>query len=318
MNTSTATLSDSQRTKEKAILGAIVFDTIVTLVFAFAAFLSGSMTAISEVIRMMMLLVIEYAAFSVLKKSHRGLFSEYQYGTGKIERMTNILVAIGLLIVSAFIFQTLFTRTDNTAISSDLLIIAVISATANLMVNYYFAAAFIRANEDETSIIVEAQIEARTAKTIASAVVLAILVMTAMLKDPVASRMIDTAGSMFVAVYMLFIAYGLIRRSLPEILDRTIADPEHFQLIRLLVKHFDAYDGLLDYQARRSGNDLFIIMQLAFFADQTLGEVQQRLAPLREAVEAEMPGSKVTIEQSILPPKHRSKASAATLSRPGH
>lgn len=300
MSPSTPRLSANEVTKEKALLGAIIFDTAVTLIFAFAAFLSGSMTAISEVIRMMMLLVIEYAAYAVLRKSHRGLFSEYQYGTGKIERMTNILVAIGLLIVSAFIFQTLLTRPEYTAISSEILIIAIISATANLMVNYYFSAAFIRANEHESSIIVSAQIAARAAKTVASAVVLAVLVIAAMLKDPVASRMIDTAGSIFIALYMLFIAYGLIKRSLPEILDRTIADPEHFQLIRLLVKYFDHYDGLLDYQARRSGNDLFIILRLCFLADQTFGAVQQRIGPLRNAIETEIPGSKVTIEQSLL------------------
>ncbi len=300
MTRSAYELTPQQLEKEKAVFWAIVLDTIILIFFTIAGSLSGSMTALSEIVRFMLLLSIEYVSYVVLKRAHRDKFNEFEYGTGKIERITNLLVAFGLILSSLYIFSKAISISDSAPLSTNSLLLTLIAATINLMANYYFSIAFIRSNETESSVIISSQIAARIAKTVASVVVLAILMLTLWLPDPKSARIVDLLGSIFLIGYMIVIAYGLIKESLPEILDRTIPEPEHYQILRILTEHFDDYDGFTGYKARRSGKDLFILLNLCFFPQCTLGQIEARLAPLRQALEAELPGSTITIEPEIM------------------
>ncbi|WP_319467907.1 cation transporter [uncultured Pseudodesulfovibrio sp.] len=300
MTGSAQKLTAQQLEKEKAVFWAIVLDTTILVFFTIAGSLSGSMTAISEIIRFMLLLSIEYVSYVVLKRAHRDKFNEFEYGTGKIERITNLMVAFGLLLSSLYIFSKVISMSDSAPLSTNSLMLTIIAATVNLMANYYFSIAFIRSNQTESSVIISSQIAARIAKTVASVVVLGILMLTLWLPDPKSARIVDLLGSIFLIGYMVVIAYGLIKESLPEILDRTVPEPEHYQILRILTEHFDNYDGFTGYKARRSGKDLFILLNLGFFSQHTLAQIESRLTPLRQALEAELPGSTVTIEPEIM------------------
>ena len=300
MTGSAQKLTAQQLEKEKAVFWAIVLDTTILVFFTIAGSLSGSMTAISEIIRFMLLLSIEYVSYVVLKRAHRDKFNEFEYGTGKIERITNLMVAFGLLLSSLYIFSKVISMSDSAPLSTNSLMLTIIAATVNLMANYYFSIAFIRSNQTESSVIISSQIAARIAKTVASVVVLGILMLTLWLPDPKSARIVDLLGSIFLIGYMVVIAYGLIKESLPEILDRTVPEPEHYQILRILTEHFDNYDGFTGYKARRSGKDLFILLNLGFFSQHTLAQIESRLTPLRHALEAELPGSTVTIEPEIM------------------
>lgn len=293
-------LTPEQLEKEKAVFWAIVLDTIILVLLTVTGLLSGSMTALSEIIRFMLLLTIEYVSYAVLKRAHRGRFNEFEYGTGKIERITNLLIAFGLLLSSLYILFKIFSASESVPISTNALMLTIVSANINLMANYYFSVMFIRSNRTEASTIISSQIAARIAKTVASVVVLAILMLTLWLPDPRSARIVDLVGSVFLVGYMVYTAAGLIKESLPEILDRTIPEPEHYQLLRILASHFDNYDGFNGYKARRSGKDLFILLNLGFLPTRTMEQIEARLIPIRQAIESELPGSSVTIESDIM------------------
>ncbi len=300
MSKAACMLTPQQREKEKAVFWAIVIDSVILAFFSIAGLFSGSMTALSEVIRILLLLTIEFVSYVVLKRAHRDRFNEFEYGTGKIERITNLLVAFGLLLSSIYILSRIFSLSESAPISTNSLMLAILSATVNLMANYYFSIVFIRSNQTESSVIVSSQIAARIAKTVASVVVLGILMLTLWLPDPRSARIVDLVGSLFLVGYMIVISCGLIKESLPEILDRTIPEPEHYQLLRILAENVDHYDGFNGYKARRSGKDLFILLNLCFFPDQTLEQIEERLAPVRIAIRKELPGSVVTIEPEVM------------------
>jgi cation diffusion facilitator family transporter len=293
-------LSPQNLEKERAVLLAITLDTVLLFFLGTVGLLSGSMTALSEVIRYVLLLVIEYVSYMVLRRAHRGEFNEYEYGTGKIERITNLLVAFGLVLSSLYIFSKIISLEDSAPLSTNSLMLTMIGANFNLIINYYFSVALIHSNRRDSSVIISSQIAARIAKTVASVVVFGVLVLTLWLPDPRSARIVDLFGSIFLVGYMIVIAYGLVKESLPEILDRTIPEPEHFQILRILTEHFEQYDGFSGYKARRSGKDLFILLKLGFFPELTLEQIDTRLRPLRHAFEAELPGSTITIEPEIM------------------
>ena len=240
---SSASLTQEQRDKELAVLWAILLDSLLLVFYVIVGLFSGSMTFISEVIRALLLTVIEYVSYFVLRRTHRGQFKEFEFGTGKIERIVNLLVAFGLCLACFYIFNKILATGHDTPISAPNLVLAVILADINLIVNIYLTFSFIRVNRGESSVIIASQIKSRQAKTVASAVVLGVLVLTLWMPDPNLARTVDICGSIFVMGYMLIIAYGLVKESLPEILDRTVPEPEQFQIIRVLTDHFDQFDG---------------------------------------------------------------------------
>ena len=293
-------LSPDQRDKENAVLWAIVLDTTLLVFYMIVGLLSGSLTALSELVRCVLLLTIEYVSYVVLRRTHRSGYTDFEFGTGKIERVTNLLVAFGLVLSSVYIFSKAVTMGDDVPLSTNSLLLTMIAANINLMVNYYCSVLFVRSNREEKSVIMASQIAARIAKTVASIIVFVVLVLALWLPDPRAARLVDLWGSIFLVCYMLITAYGLIKESLPEILDRTIPEPEHYQILRILAENFEQYDGFNNYKARRSGKDLFILLNLGFFSQQSLEEIEGRLKPLRHALESEFPGSSITIEPEIM------------------
>lgn len=294
-------LTPAQKAKESAVFWAIVLDVGITVFMVFVGVLSGSMTVISEVARIILLLGIEIISYMVLCRAHRGRFKEFEFGIGKIERIVNLMVAFGLCITCLYIFGKLMSMDDAAPLSTHSLFLAVVAADLNLIINVWFTMAFIRANRTESSIIIASQIKSRLAKTVASVIVLLVLMLALWLPDPRSARVVDTLGSIFVLCYMVIIAAGLIKESLPEILDRTVPDPEHFRILRILITHFDRYDGFHGYVVRRSGKDLFIMLTLGFYPDNTLDRIEARLAPLRRDLTSELPGSQVAIIPEIIP-----------------
>ena len=297
---SDVTLTQEQRDKESAVLSAIVLDSLLLALYVLVGLFSGSLTFISEVFRAALLTLIEYVSYFVLRRTHRGEFREFEFGTGKIERIVNLLVAFGLCLACFYIFNKLFSIGKDTPIAAPNLVLAVILADMNLILNLYLTASFIRVNRGESSVIISSQIKSRQAKTVASAVVLGVLILTLWLPDPRSARIVDICGSIFVMGYMLVIALELVKESLPEILDRSVPEPEQYQIIRILTEHFEQFDGFNGYSTRRSGKDLFILLNLSYYPKTTLDQVEDRLAPLRRAFESELPGSKVTIIPELM------------------
>lgn len=293
-------LTTEQREKEAAVLGAIVLDSLIVIYFILVGIFSGSMTFISELIRCLLLMAIEYASYIILRRTHRGEYRDFDFGTGKIERIVNLLVAFSLCFACLYIFGKIISVGEDTPMSTTNLLLAVVGSDVNLIVNIYFALAFIRVNRKESSVIISSQIKSRLAKTVASLIVLLVLILTLWLPDPRAARTVDLLGSIFILCYMLVIAVGLIKESLPEILDRSVPEPDHFQILRVLATNFDRYDGFREYRTRRSGKDLFILLTLCFLRETTLSQIENRLAPIRQALESELPGAKVTIIPEII------------------
>lgn len=297
---SRVTLTPEQRAKESAVLWAILLDTAIVGYLVMVGLFTGSMTFLSEVIRCFLLMIIEYVSYYVLYRAHRGRFNAFEFGIGKIERIVNLSVAFGLFLACWYIFTKLISPGEAVPMSPPNLMAAVIGGDINLIINFYFTMAFIRVNKKESSVIIASQIKSRLAKTVASLIVLLILILTLWLPDPRSARIVDTFGSLFVLGYMLKIAVDLVKESLPEILDRTVAEPEHHQILKVLTAHFDQYDGFREYKTRRSGKDLFILLTLNFYPETRLGQMEERLAPIRRALESELPGSNVTIIPEIM------------------
>ena len=295
-------LTPSQRQKEHALSRAIWLDVATYAFIAVAALVSGSLTILAELPRGGLLLSIEIIAMVTMRRSHRGRFSMFEYGIGKIERVISATIAGGLLL-SAFLTAsaTVHRFVDPPILATPGMIVAVASASLNLMVNLFCVGDFARTNQTDSSLILASQVRSRLVKTAASGIVTLVLTVATWLPDPKAAAYVDAVGALFVVGYMVVTAVSLLRESLPDLLDRALPEREQLLLLSVLSRYFDDFDNVGAIRSRRSGGHAFIDATLEFQPDMPLREATVRCASIERDIVELIPDAIVSVTPRVGP-----------------
>jgi len=290
------TLTPEQRDKEHALLRAVGLDFLCYLALVVAAIASGSLTILAELPRGGLLYSIEILSLITLRRSHRGRFFAFEYGIGKIERVITSVIGIGLIVAALFTLSATLERIANpTVLPTPAMILGVMVGSLNFAVNLYCAGDFIRANRTDASLILASQVRSRLVKTVASGVVVAVLVVATWLPDPTGATYVDAFGALFVIGYMLVTARDLLRESIPDLLDRALPEPEQLLLMRVMSTYFDDFENFGSIRSRRSGGQSFITVELAFRGERSLAEVDDRCDAIRREIVKLIPDAFVEV-----------------------
>ncbi len=283
---------------------AIWLDAVCYALLVIAAFASGSLTILAELPRASLLFSIEIIAFVTLRRSHRGHFSAFEYGIGKIERVISLLIAAGLFASAAFTLEATVNRLQHPHIlPTPAMILGVVAASFNLMINFYCVGDFVRANEHEQSLILGSQVRSRLVKTFSSAMVVLALVIATWLPDPKAAGLVDALGALFIIGYMVATGIGLLRESLPDLLDRTLPEHEQLLILRVITQYFEDFDNFGSIKSRRSGGHAYIDIELTFQPGLPLQEVAERCAAIEHGIVDLIPDALVAVIPQAAEPK---------------
>jgi hypothetical protein len=180
-----------------------------------------SLTCLAEGIRGGLMTLIDLVALVVIRKIHRGALSGFDYGTGKIEQLCSIGIALGLAAGSGLVGYDaveMAMRGHSDASPLGLSLAAVVGAL-NLVVNFISWDSVRQATLGRPSAIMSAQLHARTTKLLASLLVQVTMTVAALAKDPVAVAIADAAGALMVCVVMGHAALRLMLEAVPDLLD---------------------------------------------------------------------------------------------------
>lgn len=293
-------ITPRQKQQERAVLRATLLDTLMVASLMAAAIASGSMTALSEVLRGVLVVTTEVISLITLLRYHRGKFVEFEYGIGKIEQVVTIIIAGGLIISAIYTFSGSFSRLSHpTILPTPGMIFAVLVASVNLTVNLFCLGDLVRANEEGESLILTAQIKARGVKVIASLIVVIVLVVATWLTDPKAATLVDSTGGFLAAGYMIIIARQLLRESLPDLMDRALPEREQLMLLKVVARYFDDFDQFEAVRSRRSGGRAYVDMDLEFEANMPLYEVNRRCKAIQDDIVELIPDAIVTVTPRV-------------------
>jgi divalent metal cation (Fe/Co/Zn/Cd) transporter len=106
---------------------------------------------------------------------------------------------------------------------------------------------------------------------------------------------LDASGAAFVSGFTVYTAIRILRASLPDVLDRTVADEVHAAINRILAKHFEDYETLDRVRTRRSGELVYVEIILGFRADLTFEEVVNRIKTMTDDMHAEMANADLSV-----------------------
>jgi cation diffusion facilitator family transporter len=255
----------------------------------------GSLVMVAEVLRGALLLLVICVSLRTLRRSHRHLTGQYEYGIGKLERALSFAVAVLLLIAAGFIFWEAFVQQPQPPSSRWLATLAVVFVCLNLGINTYSLIPMWRSLREEPSVIVLSHFRARLTKAFGSLAVVVCVAIHMFSSNPMTGRIAEAVGSIFIAGFMIVIGVGLLREAMPDLLDRAISEPMQMQVNRILANFFNDYDELIAVRTRRSGNTAHVEITLGFSPEKNFGALVEILSRMENDLQQAIPNSDILI-----------------------
>ncbi len=290
-------LTEDQKAREHSFLVAIILDIGIVVAMVTVAIVGGSFTLLAESIRATLGLFPEWFTFGVLRRIHRGVLADLDYGTGKLEQVASLVIGVSMLLASVWIvigaFRILGGERELGAPIG--LAAAAVAGMVNLYLNVVAWDGVRRLPGVRESTIMNAQLTLRWTKLLASIIISADLTVAALSTDPVIVAVADAVGSLLVAAYMLLIAFQALRGSLPDLLDFSAGKSIQEAVDRSLARHAGDYSQLQRVRTRRSSQTAFVEIALEFEPGLSMAEVDRRIASLKTTMREEVGEAEVSV-----------------------
>ncbi len=291
-------LSEAEQQRERALFYTLFADISILAVIAVVAFASGSLTMQAELVRIVLMVGLEVFSFVAMWRIHRGRFTDFEFGHGKIEQLANLGIAVGLLGGGGLILTgSIDALTGDPQVLSPLgLALGASVAAVNTAENFLAWWAMRKAAEVERSTILESQMRARWVKLVSSGVVQLALTIAAITYDTMVAHWLDGLGAIFVACFMILTAIDMLREGLPDILDKGLDEAAHLAILRALAANDESYATFHGVRTRRAGGHMFVEVDLGYPQELSLSEIDRRRQALEASFHQELGDCDITVK----------------------
>jgi cation diffusion facilitator family transporter len=239
--------------------------------------------------------VLAYATFRIQRSRQRNLLD---YGVGKVETLASLF--IGLLTafsVVLIVFNAIESLVEPTVPTG-------FGITLGLVMSVFFGGIdgwlWWRCRREyalNPSPIAATQTRMNATACITAVGVASTLGVT-LLTHASWVQLLDMLMSITIGAFATNQAWQMIRHSLHDVLDQSLAEPLQMIVNQHLVIHFDAYESLEKVRSRSSGSDVFIEISLSFQQQATISSIQAVIDELTSGLEQEIRNSHVTVVAS--------------------
>lgn len=282
--------------KERSVFLSLVTDFLLFLPDVVAAFMANSVTLWADVLKCANELLATFLSWLALRMVRRGRKVRFDYGLGKLENVTGMVVA-GAMCISLFIvLHSAFARLRHPIeMHPGGVWLAMVLMTAGVIVNTTLWIKNYRVGRRQFSPVIEAQWRMFRTKAFSDLIVLVALGLSMTLRAQEWARYIDPVASLLIAGFILHSIWGMLANSFYDLLDRTLDESLQLVIVRELATHFDNYKALHGVRSRRSGSHVYVDLLLEFDGDKKMAEVQETINRLETDLERKIPGCQVLI-----------------------
>ena len=290
------------REKQRSIFIGLSFGIAGLLPYVATIVLTSSLVVLAELLKNAALVVAVLMSWLALRRAARGKDPYFNYGYGKVESLQSLAVAGVLAIAFGIVLYEVIRRFQNPEeVGGVGLVIGIASAGMLIVGNALLWRHDHHLAKHEASPVMESLWRLYRVKTIASVCVFLALLLSLAFREFSWAEYIDPAGSIVILGFLAYTAYGVITMSVYDLLDGTLDESLQLAILRELAGHFDKYDNVHGIRSRRSGSSVYIELFLEFDGDRRMGDVQKSIDELKEALEANLPGSQVSIMPTTSP-----------------
>ena len=283
----TRTPSTEERAKERSVLYSSLADVGIIFLQIVFAIITGSLTLLSEVVRGILMLAVEFYSLWLLGAVHRDRLRHFKFGIGKVEQFVWLLIGTGLFLSGLWVASKVVDSVFSTELAPTplgLAFAAIVNAI-NFLINGLSFYAMYAATRENDSDIFRAQLKARGVKLGNSLFLQTTLTIGALASDPVIALMLDAIGAAFVSALMVVSGISMIARSLPDLLDAPVGEALESQLTEALAGTSHSTNDLMGIRTRRSGQYPHVEIIVSPTSHKSVGRLQKRIDEIRRALQ---------------------------------
>jgi divalent metal cation (Fe/Co/Zn/Cd) transporter len=295
-------LTAEQRGRERALILVAGLDGTLVFLLLLVGTLGGSLTCVAEALRGGLVDLIALVSLVVMRRLHRGTLRGFDFGTGKVEQLCSLTIAVALAVSALWIGYdavrlALSEHSDATPLA---LTLAAVTGALNVCINVIAWDEVRRATRGRPSAIMRSQLRSRWSKLLSSLTVQVTMTLAAVAKDPMLAAMADAVGALLVCGVMAVAARDLFAESLPDLLDRSIApiaQPALEQALAVLPASF-RFSG---FRSRGTPRAFALEVQLACRDGTDVGEVAQAERRLTAELRRLLPDIELSVAVQLVP-----------------
>jgi len=256
--------------------------------------IANSVTLFSDLLRSGVDAFATLLSWLTMRRIATGKALAYDYGYGKLENASSLLVAVTMLVslVVALYGTVVRFREPVVVVRVGLgFFIALFAAATNA---WSWRRTYLLAQREQSSIL-ESQWHNQRTKTMANLCVVVSLGLSLALREHAWAVYIDPVFSLVLSGFLAYAIYSIVSMNVSDLLDRALDESLQLVILRELAAYFDDYVAFHGVRSRRSGKSVYIDLFLEFEGSRTMAEVQKTIDRIKADLEAKIPGSQVTI-----------------------
>jgi len=278
-----------------------------------AGIATGSVSIFAEAIHSLLDLAAAGIAFFSVRLSDRPADAQHPFGHGKIEAVSGFVEAILIVGASAAIFWQAANRI-RTGAGIEFAEAGIAVMVASMVVNIFVSRWLYHAARATDSLALEADAGHLWADVFSSlAVVIALIVVRL-----TGVKILDPLVAIGVGVYILKIAYDLLRKSFGMLIDESLPPADQAEIKRCIEEHTRLLVGYHELRTRKLGSQHQIDLHLVMPRDATVAETHELCDHLESDLRSRIPRAEITIHVEPCPDECATCAAACSLPGRGH
>lgn len=285
---------DEYRLKERSVRLTFLAGACTFVLKLAGTVIANSLTLLTDLLRNSGETLACLLTWLTLRRIVKGKAVSYEYGYGKLENASSLLVAGVMLIYLVIALHGAIVRFQHPVVIDRvglgfLVALGSVGGSALLWRRHYQWA------RRDRSPIVESQWHLARAKTLANLCVVLSLGLSMGLSRYPWAVYIDPAASVVLAGFLVTSIYSVVSMNVSDLLDRALDESLQLTILHELAAYYDDYVAFHGLRSRRSGKHVYIDIFLQFDGKRTMAEVQEVTDKMKADLERKIPGSQVVI-----------------------
>ncbi len=268
-----------------------VFSNVLLIFLKGLAFLvTGSVSVLSEALHSGMDLIAALIAFLSLKKAERPADREHPFGHGKFENLSGFIEGALILLAALLILYEAIKRALLGAVLKSpevALYVMALSALVNLFVSTYL----IRVAKRTDSLALEADAKHLRVDVYSSAGVFAGLFIIKIS----GLHVIDSFVAALISTVILYEGYGITKRSVQGLLDRSLPEEELEVIRKTIEKHSHRIKDFHSLRTRKAGSERHIDLHITVCQNEKISTTHETMDEIERELKNRLPNLKVII-----------------------
>ena len=284
------------KAKEHSILLGLILGLFGLATGIIAAIIANSLTLESEILKNIGLVTAVFLSYLSIRKVNRGKTEGYNYGYGKLESVSSLIVAAVLVISLVVIIGHTVERLQHPVeLHEGGLDLAIVFSAVGLLTSAWLWRHDYHLVKEEYSPVLESLWRMYRFKTIASVLVIISLALSAIFNDQPWASYVDPIGSVIISLFIVQSIYNISTMSVYDLLDRALEESLQIVILRELAQYFDEYEAIHGIRSRRSGANVYVEIFLEFDGERKMAEVQRVIDAVKASLESKINGSQIVI-----------------------